>query len=162
MEEERTIKIKSKDNAEFELSSKAAERSNLLKGMIADFKENTFDLNNIDGKTLEKVKDYLVHYIDKNPSKIEKPLKSNKFEECAEKWDVDFLGDDDDTILSLLLAANYLDIEPLLDLTSAKIACSLKGTTTENVRKEFKITDLNKEEKAQIESDKNYLEQILK
>ena len=161
MEEERTIKIKSNDGAEFELPSKAAERSNLLKGMIADFKENDFVLNSVDGKTLEKVKDYLIHYKDKDPQQIKKPIKNNRLEECADKWDVDFLGDDNDVILSLLLAANYMDIEPLLALASAIIACSLKGTTTEKVRKEFKITELNEKEKAQIEKDKTFLEQIL-
>ena len=34
-------------------------------------------------------------------------------------WDKDFVKVDDETLFNLILAANYLDIKPLLDLTCA-------------------------------------------
>jgi len=54
-----------------------------------------------------------------------------------------------------------MDIKPLLELAAAKVACTIRGTTTESIRKDFGITDLNDQEKAQIEKDKQYLEQNL-
>ena len=36
-------------------------------------------------------------------------------------------------------AANYLDIKPLLDLTCAKVATTLKGKTPEEIRIEYNI-----------------------
>ena len=162
MDADRKIKVKSNDNMVVELSSKAALKSGLLKGVIEDYPEDSeFPLNKINGKTLEKVRDYLSHYQDEEPPIIKKPLKSNKFEECANEWDIKFLGDNNDTALSLILAANFMDIKPLLELAAAKIACSLRGTTTENIRKTFGITELSEQEKTQIEKDKEYLEQNL-
>ena len=162
MDADKTIKVKSNDNVVVELSSKAAAKSGLLKGIIEDYPEDSeFPLTSVDGKTLEKVKEYLTHYQDENPNKIEKPLKSNKFEECANEWDLKFIGDNNDTVLALILAANFMDIKPLLELAAAKVACIIRGTTTESIRKDFGITDLNDQEKKQIETDKKYLEENL-
>ncbi len=162
MDVDKTIKVKSNDNVVVELSSKAAAKSGLLKGIIEDYPEDSeFPLTSVDGKTLEKVKEYLTHYQDENPNKIEKPLKSNKFEECANEWDLKFIGDNNDTVLALILAANFMDIKPLLELAAAKVACTIRGTTNESIRKDFGITDLNDQEKKQIETDKKYLEENL-
>ena len=54
-----------------------------------------------------------------------------------------------------------MDIKPLLELASAKVACKIRGTTTESIRKDFGITDFNNDEKEQIEKDKKYLEKNL-
>ena len=163
MDVDKTIKVKSNDDkVVVELSTKAASKSGLLKGIIEDYPEDSeFPLTSVDGKTLEKVKEYLTHYQDEEPKTIEKPLKSNKFEECANEWDLKFIGDDNDSVLSLILAANFMDIKPLLELAAAKVACTIRGTTTESIRKDFGITELNDQEKAQIEKDKQYLEQNL-
>ena len=41
---------------------------------------------------------------------------------CAmQVWDNDFMKVDDETIFNLILAANYLDIKALLDLTVIRI-----------------------------------------
>ena len=37
-------------------------------------------------------------------------------------------------LFDLLIAANYLDIKPLLKLGSAKLASLIKGKTTEEIR----------------------------
>ena len=58
----------------------------------------------------------------------------------------------------MILAA---DIKPLLELASAKVACKIRGTTTESIRKVFGINELNNDEKEQIEKDKKYLEKNL-
>ena len=162
MDGEKIIKIKSSDNKIVELSSKAALRSGLLRGIIEDYPEDTeFPLNHVNGTTLEKVKEYLTHYQDQEPSIISKPLKSNNFKECADEWDNNFIGEDNDSILSLIIAANFMDIKPLLELASAKVACKIRGTTTESIRKDFEINELNNDEKEQIEKDKKYLEKNL-
>ena len=161
MDAEKTIKVKSNDNKVVELSSKAASKSGLLRGIIEDYPEDTeFPLNNVNGVTLEKVKEYLIHYQDSEPKTVEKPLKK-EFKDCVDDWDYNFIGDDNSSILSLILAANFMDIKPLLELGSAKVASKIRGTTTENIRKDFNIKEITKEEEEQIEKDKKYLEQNL-
>jgi S-phase kinase-associated protein 1 len=62
-------------------------------------------------------------------------------------------------IFELILAANYLDIQPLLDLGSAAIAAMMKGKTTEQIRQTFNIVnDFTPEEEAQINEENMWLE----
>ena len=52
---------------------------------------------------------------------IEKPLKSPKMEEVVSQWDASFVDIEQEMLFELILAANYMDIKPLLDLTCAKV-----------------------------------------
>lgn len=47
---------------------------------------------------------------------IERPLKSVNMGENVSAWDADFINVDDTTLYKLIFAANYLMIQPLLDL----------------------------------------------
>ena len=38
------------------------------------------------------------------------------------QWDADFVDVDQELLFELILAANYMDIKPLLDLTCAKVS----------------------------------------
>ena len=161
MDVEKTIKVKSSDGKVIELSTKAASKSKLLSGVIQDYPEDSeFPLNKINGATLEKVKEYLVHYQDSEPRQIEKPLPKD-FKDCVDEWDYKFIGDDNTQILAIIFAANFMDIKPLLELAAAKVATLIRGTTTESIRKDFEIKDFSKEEEKQMENDKSILEKNL-
>ena len=52
-------------------------------------------------------------------------------------------------MFELILAANYLDIKMLLDLSCAKVASMIKGKSPEEIRKTFNIkNDFTPEEEA--------------
>ena len=162
MESDSIIKLKSSDGKEIEISKKATYRSGLLKGIIEDFPDNTeFPVNQVNGTLLEKIKEYLVHYQDEEPPKIEVPLKSTNFKECVSDWDYNYLGEDINLIFDLINASNYMDIKSLFEITSAKLGSKIKGMTSETVKKDFEIPELTKEENEQIMNLKKYLEENL-
>ena len=84
-------------------------------------------------------------------TEIEKPLKSAQMAEVVQKWYADFVAVEQVLLFELILAANYMDIKPLLDLTCATVASMIKGKTPEEIRKTFNIAnDFSPEEEAQV------------
>lgn len=62
-------------------------------------------------------------------------------------------------LFELILAANYLDIQPLLDLTCATMATRIKGKTPEEIRQIFNIAnDFTPEDDAAFHDEKNWYE----
>jgi len=58
------------------------------------------------------------------------------------------------------MAANYLDIKPLLDLGCAYVASMIKGKTPEQIRQMFNIeNDFTPEEEAQIKQENKWAEE---
>ena len=162
MEENEEIQISSLEGNIYNISKKAAMRSGILKGMIEDFPdESLFPMKSIKGNILEKIKDYLMHYKDEEPQKIEIPLKSNNFNECVNNWDFNFLGNDIDIIFDLLEAANYMDIKPLHELVSAFLGSNIRGINSNSIFKDFEIDELTENEKKEMLGNKKYLEENL-
>ena len=162
MEENEEIQISSCEGNIYKISKKAAMRSGIIKGMIEDFPDDiSFPMKSIKGNILEKIKEYLIHYKDEEPQKIEIPLKSNNFSECINNWDFNFLGNDIDIIFDLLEAANYMDIKPLHELVSAYLGSNIRGINSNSILKDFEIEKLSDIEKQEILSDKKYLEENL-
>ena len=143
----------SSDGQKFEISAKAAMRSQIIKESIMgnNKEEIEFNANNIKGDILKKVVEYLEHYENEEPKEIERPLPSLNFQECVDEWDYNFIDLDLSTIFEIILASNYLNIPPLLELSSAKMASIIKGKTIEEVRKLYGIqNDFTDEEEQQI------------
>jgi S-phase kinase-associated protein 1 len=55
------------------------------------------------------------------------------------EWDAKFVDIEQETLFELILAANYMDVKSLLDLTCAKVASMIKGKTPEQIRKTASI-----------------------
>ena len=58
------------------------------------------------------------------------------------------------------MAANYLDIKPLLELSCAKVASQIKNKSVQEIRKYFNIeNDFTPEEEAQIAEENRWAEE---
>ena len=148
------LTLVSSDNQKIQIDSKSAERSQLLKGFLADSaQKDEIALTDIKSDILKKVVEYLVYYKDKTPKEIPKHLPSSNLLEVIDEWDVNFInGIDLDNVFDLISAANYMDISSLLDLACAKIASLMKGKTPEEIRAMFNIEcDLTEEELKEYE-----------
>ena len=152
------ITLVSSDGEKMQISAKAAQRSQLVKGIIEDYPDDAeVPLNNVKRGILKKIKEYLEHYQDSDPKEIERPLASQNYQDCVEAWDFEFINIELDTIFEIILAANYMDIKPLLELASSKIASIIKGKTPEEIRKIFNIqNDFTPEEEQQIRDENQW------
>ena len=153
LENDTKVILISSDGEKIETSAKAAMRSTLIKDSIQDCRDDIieFTANNVKGNILKKIVEYLEHYKDTEPKEIERPLPSQNFKECVDEFDFNFTEIDLDMIFEIILASNYLDIKPLLELASAKVASILKGKTIEEIRRTFNITnEFTPEEEQQI------------
>ena len=145
------ISLIAKNGEKIDISLKAALRSGLINMNIElnpDSKEIPL---NVEFNILKKIIEYLEHYENEEPKEIERPLPSTNFKDCVEEWDYNFIGNDTEFINQIILASNYLDIKPLLELSSSALTSQIKGKTTQEIRKLFNITnDFTPEEEQQI------------
>ncbi|KAK1356025.1 hypothetical protein POM88_049281 [Heracleum sosnowskyi] len=150
--ETKTITLKSSDNETFEVEEAVATQSLTIKHMIEDdCAISTIPLPNLTGKILAKVIEYCKKHVE-SP----KAVDDNKDgEDDLKKFDDDFVKDvDQPTLFDLILAANYLNIQSLLDLTCEKVADSIKNMTVVDCRKTFNIeNDFTPEEEEQIRNE---------
>ena len=155
---DKLITLVSSDGEKMQISAKAAQRSQLVKGIIEDYPDDAeVPLNNVKSSILKKIKEYLEHYQDSDPKEIERPLASQNYQDCVDAWDFEFINIELDTIFEIILAANYMDIKPLLELASSKIASIIKGKTPEEIRKIFNIqNDFTPEEEQQIRDENQW------
>ncbi|KAK1334773.1 hypothetical protein QTO34_004340 [Cnephaeus nilssonii] len=106
--------------------------------------------------TLEKpVIQWCTDHKDDSPPPEDDEKKEKRTDDIP-VWDQEFLKVDQGTLFELILAANYLDIKGLLDVTCRTVANMIKGQTPEELRKPFNIkNDFTEEEEAQRTTDKN-------
>jgi S-phase kinase-associated protein 1 len=122
--------------------------------------DSTGNLELIVGKAnsrvLSKVLEFCNHYI---VEPIEKPLRSANMREVVQDWYADFVTIEQEVLFELILAANYMDITPLLDLSCATVASMIKDKTPEEIRITFNIVnDFTPEEEAQVREENKWCE----
>ncbi|XP_020193292.1 SKP1-like protein 1 isoform X4 [Aegilops tauschii subsp. strangulata] len=140
------ITLKSSDGQEFDVEEAVAMESQTIRHMIEDdCADNDIPLPNVDSKILSKVIEYCKKHVQASP----KPdLKS---------FDAEFVKVDRATLFDLILAANYLNIKGLLDLTCQTVADMIKDNTPEEIRKIFNIkNDFTPEEEAEVRKENQW------
>lgn len=149
----------SSDQVEFKnIPSRVCKLSRIINNMIdlcIDLKKNNeqhkIPILNVSGNILKKIIKWMQYHIDNPPKKIEKPVKTKDLLTIACEWDVQFIDVDNDTLIELMNASNYMDITDLLDLCCAKLATIIKGKSPEEIRKTLNIeNDFTPEEEAEL------------
>jgi len=117
-------------------------------------------LHNVTSKILDKVIEYCKHHVEHPVPKTDDKVGDKAKSEDILPWDKDFCNVDQATLFELILAANYLDIKPLLDLTCKTVANMIKGKTPEEIRKTFNIkNDFTPEEEEKVRKENEWCEE---
>ncbi len=171
-----SVKVQTSDNVVFELPIEVAKKSITLSNMLDDIEvisENAIPLPNIDGKTMNTVVDFIkldtvVLHKKKELTEEEKNQRDEeKPKEGFQDWEQTFIdsyfknGDgsiNQEILFKTILAANYLDIKQLLDLTCKSVANQIKGKTPDEIRSTFQIkNDFTPEEIDKIKKENEYV-----
>ena len=117
-------------------------------------------LPNVKSHVLRKVIGFCEHHDQEPMTEIVKPLKSKDMKDVVQTWYAEFVNLDQVLLFELILAANYLDIKPLLELSCAKVASLIKNRSIPEIRKFFNIeNDFTPEEEAQIIEENKWAEE---
>ncbi|CAL1275362.1 unnamed protein product [Larinioides sclopetarius] len=117
-----------------------------------DDEQEVVPLPNVNSAILKKVIQWATYHIDDD--------SKEKRTDDISSWDADFLKVDQGTLFELILAANYLDIKGLLDVTCKTVANMIKGKTPEEIRKTFNIkNDFTPAEEEQVRKENEWCEE---
>ncbi|XP_022751494.1 SKP1-like protein 1B [Durio zibethinus] len=148
----RKITLKSSDGESFEVDEAVALESETIKHIIEeDCADTGIPLPNVTSKILAKV----IEYCKKH---VETPKTDDRAaDDEVKSWDAEFVKVDQATLFDLILAANYLNIKGLLDLTCQTVADMIKGRTPEEIRKTFNIkNDFTPEEEEEVRRENQW------
>uniref|UniRef100_G1QDX8 S-phase kinase-associated protein 1 n=1 Tax=Myotis lucifugus TaxID=59463 RepID=G1QDX8_MYOLU len=158
-----SIKLQSSDGEIFEVDVETAKQSGTIKTMLEDLgmgdegDDDPVPLPNVDAAILQKLLQWCTHHRDDPPPPPEDDENKGKRTVDIPVWDQEFLKVDQGTLFELTLAANYLDIKGLLDVTFKTVANMIKGKTTEEIRKTFNIKhDFTEEQEAQVKRSEQW------
>ena len=140
-----------------------AQMSVLVKSMIDDGGiEEEIPLPNVKRATLDKVIEFCQHHKEEPLGDIEKPLKTNNIKDVVANWYGEFVDTEIEQLYEIILAANYLDVKPLLEVTCAAVAAMMKGKSIEEIRTLFNIeNDFTPEEEEQIREENKWAEEAI-
>jgi S-phase kinase-associated protein 1 len=156
----KVIRLQSADDQEFSVTGQIASMSVTIKNMLDDLgwdDDDAIPLPSVDGAILEKVIAYCEAHKDDPP-----PKQSTSSAPTVEPsdFDTELLNDiDQGTLFKLILAANFLDIKSLLDLTCYHVAQMIKNKTPEEIRSHFNIkNDFTPQEEEQVRKENEWVE----
>lgn len=146
----KTITLMSSDNEMFEVDEAVAREFQIVAHMMEDgCADKPIPLENVTGKTLAKVIEYCKRHVE--AGSVEENEEANA---KLMKEDAEFVKLDNEELFELVLAANYLNVKGLLDLTCQAIADHIKDKSVEEVREIFNVqNDFTAEEEAQLRKD---------
>ncbi|KAG7967883.1 hypothetical protein I3843_08G122900 [Carya illinoinensis] len=163
MSSSKKITLKSPDGESFAVDEAVALESMVIKDMIEGNRadkgimedncaDNVIPVLNVASKILAKVIEYCKKHVE--PANSE----DRTSEDDLKAWDAEFVRVDQATLFDLILAANYLNIKSLLDLTCQTVADMIKGKTPEEIRRTFNIRDdFTPEEEEEVRRENQWL-----
>jgi len=159
------VRLQSSDGEVFEVETEIIKLSNTIKTMLEDLgvedeesETEMIPLPNVNAAILKKVIQWCTYHKDDPPPLDEDDNKEKRTDDIG-SWDAEFLKVDQGTLFELILAANYMDIKGLLDVTCKTVANMIKGKTPEEIRRTFNIkNDFTPAEEEQIRKENAWCE----
>jgi S-phase kinase-associated protein 1 len=101
----------------------------------------------VKASALSKAVEFMTHYAEEPMKDLPKPLRTSDMADATTEWYANFVKSmENEPLFELILAANFMDISPLLDLTTAAVAIQFRDAKTpQDIARKFGITREYKE-----------------
>ena len=152
------IKLISKSNQEVKVLFDAMKLSGTIKALVS-YDENyldDFDITSLENPIPVPVVDTdILNLVIKY---CQYHYETDDKDDDKKKWDEEFMKIDDDQLFDLILAANYLEITPLLDLACQSVANYIKACKTPSeIRRRFNIkNDFSPSEEEDVQKENSW------
>ena len=156
----KTIKLKTSDDVVIEVEAAILKKSKLILFLVEECQDENSEikLKEVDSKNLELIIQYLQHYRDMEPKEIPKPFPERTDDEFLrgilnDEWTFNYLQSQSlEGLIHLVNAANFLQIDGLINIIAAKLAHEMCNCEVEEARAKFGIEcDMTEEEVAEID-----------
>ncbi len=150
------VKLLCSDEVTVEVDVNVIEKSALIKGIIDESgTADVIPLAGVKSGILNKILEMCTYLLTKPAPEIIKPLVDTDMTKVVEdQWYVNYINVEHDVLFELIMASNYLDVTPVIELACAKLGSEMKGKSVKEFRKHFNIVnDFTPEEEAAIEHE---------
>ena len=137
----------SSDGKIYEVPDTILQKSNLLKELTTDNEGEVITLKEVNEECLKRIIEYLYHYKDFEPKEIPKPFPENcdaNFLRSIlnDEWTFNYLNNlSNGEAIDMINAANYLQIDGLINILATKLGYELSNCSAEEARQKFRIED---------------------
>ncbi|CAL9204827.1 unnamed protein product [Musa hybrid cultivar] len=143
------VTLVSSDEEKFEVDIAVANQSDMIKNLILDMEDDVDEfvvpVLNVTGLVLDKV----IQYWEKHAEAIDR--------DQLEAFDMAFVDMQKELLFQVLIAVNFLESRPLLNLLCKTIADSIKDMSVDEVREYFSIeSDFTEEEERQVREENQW------
>ncbi|XP_010512295.1 PREDICTED: SKP1-like protein 13 [Camelina sativa] len=148
------IMLRSSDGELFEIEEAVASLSQTIAHMIEDDCVGTeIPLANVKGTTLAMVIEYCKKHTGAGAD-----ASTGEGKEELKKWDAEFLKTmEQHTLFDVILAANYLNIKDLLDISCQAVADMISGKNPDEIRAILGIhNDFTPEEEEEVRKENEW------
>ncbi|KAH8254816.1 hypothetical protein KR032_012305 [Drosophila birchii] len=151
----RIIRIESSDSVVFEVDYEIIKCSETIRKALEDLGDEddvgVLPVPKVNSIILKKIIIWANHHKRDAPMVVEDDQNTALRTDDIHPWDINFLNVDQNTLFDLILAANYLNIQGLLEIAYKTVANMIKGKTTEEIRQIFSlVNDFTPEEEEQV------------
>lgn len=156
------IVLVSSNGQELPVSLDAIQQSETVKNLIDDAGiESPIPVSNVTDDVLKDIIRYCeYHHAQGDTRPVSEGNADEKRTDDITPWDLNFCKVSQERLFEYVLAANYLDIKSLLDLTCKTIANMIKGKTPAQIRETFGVKDdFTPQEEEQICKENEWCEE---
>lgn len=160
-----TVKLQTSDNEIFEVDREVAFICATVRNFCQDAGDDVdiVPLPNVTAPVMKKVLEFCEYHKEEYKGIDFEKLPQNKVIDMNNKaigeWDGNFIKVDQPFLFEIILAANYLHIQPLLDLSCKTVANMIRGKSPQEIRETFNITnDFTPEEEEKVRKENAWTE----